>query len=175
MGLCLTGNNVAADDLATQSGQRLGHHGDDAATRGLDISGTTTGGWYPGTDGADGGSCVGGLSGCWQEKPSILSQICAEAWLNYLKACYIVGEPPPLLTCRLRNQLGGHDGSVAADNHDRWRTAAGQSHWGGFGQDFTGLNLLRYNLHACGRRKVNDLWGNNDHSIITAVRSWIFG
>lgn len=66
-----TGNDVAADNLATQSGQRLGHHGDDTATGGLDISGPTAGSWYSGADGADSGSGVGGLGGCWQETNDI--------------------------------------------------------------------------------------------------------
>ena len=39
-----TGDDVAADDLPTQSCQRLGHHSDDATAGGLDIGGAAAGG-----------------------------------------------------------------------------------------------------------------------------------
>lgn len=51
------------------------------------------------------------------------------------------------LTCGLCDQLGGHDGAIAADDHNGRRAAAGQSHRGRFGQDFTGLHLLSDYLH----------------------------
>lgn len=61
----LTGHDVAADDLAPQRGQRLGHHRDDAAAGGLDVGGAAAGGGYSGAEaGAHGGSGVGGLGGC---------------------------------------------------------------------------------------------------------------
>lgn len=53
------------------------------------------------------------------------------------------------LTGGLCDQLGGHDGSVATDDHDGGRAAAGQCHWWRLGQDFTGLNLLSDYLHSC--------------------------
>ena len=61
----LTGNDVTADDLPTQSGERLGHDCDDAAAGGLHVGGPTAGGRYSGAEaGANSGSCVGGLGGC---------------------------------------------------------------------------------------------------------------
>ncbi len=58
----LTGNDVTADDLPSQSGQRLGHHCDDAAARGFDVGGPTAGSWYSGANaGADSGPRIGGL------------------------------------------------------------------------------------------------------------------
>lgn len=55
----VTGNNVAADDLPPQSSQRLGHHGDDAATGGLDVGGASTGRGDSGADvGTNGWPCV---------------------------------------------------------------------------------------------------------------------
>lgn len=61
----LTRHDVTADDLPTKRGQRLGYHCDDAATGGLYVGGPTTGGWYPGPNGTNSGSCVGGLGSCW--------------------------------------------------------------------------------------------------------------
>lgn len=55
----VTGNNVAADDLAPQSGQRLGHHGDDAAAGSFDVGGASTGRGDSGADvGTDSRPCV---------------------------------------------------------------------------------------------------------------------
>lgn len=54
------------------------------------------------------------------------------------------------LTCGLSDQFGGHDGSVATDDHDGGRAAAGQSHRRRLGQDFAGLNLLSDYLDPCG-------------------------
>lgn len=56
--------------------------------------------------------------------------------------------PSPPLTCGLSDQLCGHDGSVATDNHDGRRAAAGQSRRR-LGQDFAGLHLLSDDLHPC--------------------------
>lgn len=60
----LTRHDVAADDLPTKRGQRLGHYCDDATTGGLYVGGPTTGGWYSGPNGTNSGSCVGGLGSC---------------------------------------------------------------------------------------------------------------
>lgn len=57
------------------------------------------------------------------------------------------------LTCGLCDQLGGHDSAIAADDHNGRRAAAGKSHGGRFGQDFTGLYLLSNYLHPCRHRK----------------------
>lgn len=79
-----TRDDVAADDLPTQSGQRLGHDCDDAAAGGLDVGGPTAGGCYSSADArANSGSCIGGLG-----------------------------------SCGLSDQFGGHDGSIATDNHN---------------------------------------------------------
>lgn len=60
----LTRHDVAADNLPTKRGQRLGHYRDDAPTGGLHIGGPTTRGWYPGPDGTNSWSGVGGLGSC---------------------------------------------------------------------------------------------------------------
>lgn len=60
----LTRHNVTADDLPTKRGQRLGHDCDDATTGGLYVGGPATRGWYPGPNGTNSGSCVGGLGSC---------------------------------------------------------------------------------------------------------------
>lgn len=116
----LTRHDVAADDLPTKRGQRLGHHRDDAPAGGLHVGGPPTGGRYPGPDGADGWSGVGGL-GSWGHILGLFTD---------LSSAELVSAPPGtvLLTCGLSDQLGGHDGAVATDDHDGGRTAAGQSH-----------------------------------------------